>query len=1047
MRPSCPPPSTAHRAVRSDPARRIASTRTEFVTARRACDPLSCVVSRDSVVAPRRARRPRETELPNVDRRPASSRPDRVSSRERSSSTPAGSASSPTATGEASREIVDLALTGLACVRHRQAVAADGLSGDGAGVLLPLPRDFFARVAATTLGREVDPERLGVVDRVPRRVDDAARQRPRRTRWSTRARPKGLEVVGVAGGPDRRVAARRRPRRSTCPRSGRRCWRARRRRRRRRRAARVPRPPRAPRRAARDDRRAALLRQLVVLDRHLQGARDQRPPRVVLPRPRRDRDFVAPLAVFHSRFSTNTTPAWERAQPFRHLCHNGEINTVRGNEQRMHAARPPRHRGGRARPRGAVPSRARPRRLRLRQARRRRRAARPRRARHPPRGRDARPRGVGGRARPRPRRARLLPLPRLPSPSRGTARPVSSSPTVAGSAPRSTATGCARCAGRRRRRDRGLRVRGRRGAARRPRHGRARPPRSRARCSASTPTPRAIGSCRTTPRSSAGSPAAAPYGEWARDGLLPFDGRRAGRDAAAADDLVAAAGRVRVHPRGDRHGPQADGHRRQGADVLDGRRHAVRRRRDPAATGVQLPQAAVRAGQQPADRPPARAARDVAADLPRAAPAAARRRARGRAAARARRRSSCIPTRSRQLLDPDRSPFRGGATRRDVRRRRRPRRARRAPSTALGRRGRRRGRDGAAILVRHRRRRSRRTGRPIPSLLAARRRAPPASIADRRPPAGVDRRRLRRRPRHARHRVPARVRRRRHLPTRRAARASPRMADDDQLGELHSSEAQAKLPGRARGRRAQDHLEDGDLDRRRLPRRADLRGARPRRRGRRRAACAGHRRPVGGVGFARARRRRRSTATRPRSTATSAALDEPGFIRFRKRGGEYHANNPDVIEALHASLGLVVDDADDDGDDGDASRRADGGPKSTPASSRGADRPDRGPGRGDLPRGRPGRAAAAGGPVDMRAAHLLQTRSPTDGPTSTRSSASWSSSARSPSCTTCSSSSPPASRSRSTRSSRSRRSPGGSRPARCRTARCRPRRTRRWRSR
>ena len=48
-------------------------------------------------------------------------------------------------------------------------------------------------------------------------------------------------------------------------------------------------------------------------------------------------DFDAPLVVFHSRFSTNTTPAWERAQPFRYLCHNGEINTLRGNEHRMAA--------------------------------------------------------------------------------------------------------------------------------------------------------------------------------------------------------------------------------------------------------------------------------------------------------------------------------------------------------------------------------------------------------------------------------------------------------------------------------------------------------------------------------------------------------------------------------------------------------------------------------------------------------------------------------------------------------------------------------------
>ena len=38
------------------------------------------------------------------------------------------------------------------------------------------------------------------------------------------------------------------------------------------------------------------------------------------------------LALVHQRYSTNTFPAWKRAQPFRFLCHNGEINTIRGNE-------------------------------------------------------------------------------------------------------------------------------------------------------------------------------------------------------------------------------------------------------------------------------------------------------------------------------------------------------------------------------------------------------------------------------------------------------------------------------------------------------------------------------------------------------------------------------------------------------------------------------------------------------------------------------------------------------------------------------------------
>ncbi|OIQ23138.1 glutamate synthase large subunit [Lacinutrix sp. MedPE-SW] len=41
------------------------------------------------------------------------------------------------------------------------------------------------------------------------------------------------------------------------------------------------------------------------------------------------------LALVHQRFSTNTFPTWDLAQPFRYICHNGEINTVRGNVSRM----------------------------------------------------------------------------------------------------------------------------------------------------------------------------------------------------------------------------------------------------------------------------------------------------------------------------------------------------------------------------------------------------------------------------------------------------------------------------------------------------------------------------------------------------------------------------------------------------------------------------------------------------------------------------------------------------------------------------------------
>ena len=118
----------------------------------------------------------------------------------------------------------------------------------------------------------------------------------------------------------------------------------------------------------------------------------------------RDPDVEAPFVVFHQRYSTNTAPTWERAQPFRMLCHNGEINTIAGNANRMHAregsAGPRDARGG-----SALPSRDRRCRLRLGDPRRdgrdphqggRRRGGRPR---HPPCDRDARPGCVGGRAR------------------------------------------------------------------------------------------------------------------------------------------------------------------------------------------------------------------------------------------------------------------------------------------------------------------------------------------------------------------------------------------------------------------------------------------------------------------------------------------------------------------------------------------------------------------------------------------------------------------------------------------------------------------------
>ena len=50
-----------------------------------------------------------------------------------------------------------------------------------------------------------------------------------------------------------------------------------------------------------------------------------------------DKDYESAIAMVHSRFSTNTNPSWERAHPNRYIVHNGEINTIRGNADKMQA--------------------------------------------------------------------------------------------------------------------------------------------------------------------------------------------------------------------------------------------------------------------------------------------------------------------------------------------------------------------------------------------------------------------------------------------------------------------------------------------------------------------------------------------------------------------------------------------------------------------------------------------------------------------------------------------------------------------------------------
>ena len=67
----------------------------------------------------------------------------------------------------------------------------------------------------------------------------------------------------------------------------------------------------------------------------IQGYVPGRTAAYVLSRICRIKDYESAIAMVHSRFSTNTNPSWERAHPNRFIVHNGEINTIRGNADKM----------------------------------------------------------------------------------------------------------------------------------------------------------------------------------------------------------------------------------------------------------------------------------------------------------------------------------------------------------------------------------------------------------------------------------------------------------------------------------------------------------------------------------------------------------------------------------------------------------------------------------------------------------------------------------------------------------------------------------------
>jgi glutamate synthase domain-containing protein 2/glutamate synthase domain-containing protein 1/glutamate synthase domain-containing protein 3 len=226
-----------------------------------------------------------------------------------------------------SHDIIQYALTALERLTHRGGVDADGASGDGAGLLTSIPEAFF-RARAAEQGIELT-EHFGLgFAFFPAGASTEARASVEAAAETERLRILGWRRVPVATASLGRMAL------ETMPET----WQF------------FVAPFHATRGPSRFEWRLALLRK---------RAESLLPPRCYIcslssqtivykglltpwqfPQfyeDLRDPSFAVTFAVFHQRYSTNTSPSWHLAQPFRYSAHNGEINTIISNRRWIRA--------------------------------------------------------------------------------------------------------------------------------------------------------------------------------------------------------------------------------------------------------------------------------------------------------------------------------------------------------------------------------------------------------------------------------------------------------------------------------------------------------------------------------------------------------------------------------------------------------------------------------------------------------------------------------------------------------------------------------------
>ncbi len=228
--------------------------------------------------------------------------------------------------GVPSHKIVRTAITGLANMQHRGGISADGITGDGCGLLLQKPDSFFKAIAAENnwrLGRVygVGTFFFSQDEKKAQYARDIIEQELINQTLTTvgwRTVPTNPDVLGEIAKASlpviEQLIINARPGWSTID-LERRLYIARR---------------KIEKRLADDgDFYACSMSGQVTIYKGLVRPADL--PKFYLDLA--DIRMQTAICVFHQRFSTNTSPLWPLAQPFRYLAHNGEINTIKGNRQ------------------------------------------------------------------------------------------------------------------------------------------------------------------------------------------------------------------------------------------------------------------------------------------------------------------------------------------------------------------------------------------------------------------------------------------------------------------------------------------------------------------------------------------------------------------------------------------------------------------------------------------------------------------------------------------------------------------------------------------